>query len=63
MKSKLCPYRRHCHDVSNCETCDFGKEFENLSQKIKRLKEKNEALKAENEELNAKIEILKNPNF
>ena len=63
MKSKLCPYRRHCHDVSNCETRDFGNEFENLSKKIKRLKEKNEALKAENEELKAKIEILKNPNF
>lgn len=70
MKSKICPYRRHCHDVFNCETCDFGKAFEKLSEKIKRLKKKNEALRAENEallavnvELNSKIEILKNPNF
>lgn len=63
MKSRICPYRKHCNSSGECETCDFGKAFENLSRKIKRLKEKNEALQTENEELKTKIEILRNPNF
>ncbi|MBQ8497823.1 MAG: hypothetical protein IJ489_10280 [Clostridia bacterium] len=63
MKSRICPYRQHCCDSGGCETCDFGKAFENLSKKIKKLKAKNEALQAENEELKTKIDILENPNF
>ena len=63
MKSKLCPYRKHCHYSGSCETCDFGKAFENLSKKINMLKEKNKALQAENEALKNKIDILENPNF
>ncbi len=63
MKSKICPYRKHCLDIGTCETCDFGKAMESLKNKIKRLKEKNEALLIENEELKEKIEILKNPNL
>ena len=63
MKSRICPYRRHCHDSGSCETCDFGKAFISLTDKLKRLKEKNKALEIENEELREKIEILRNPNF
>lgn len=63
MKSRICPYRRHCRDTGTCETCDFGKAFENLSAKIKRLKAKNEALREENENLKNRIETLTNPNF
>lgn len=63
MKSRICPYRRHCRDSGTCETCDFGKAFANLSDKIKKLKAKNEALQAENQELKNKIEVLTNPNY
>lgn len=55
-KSKICPYRRHCHSAGDCEPCDFGKAFENLSKKIRRLKEKNRQLTEENEELREDIE-------
>ena len=63
MKSRTCPYRRHCLDRGICETCDFGKAFTNLYSKIKRLKAKNEALRAENEKLKDRIEVLTNPDF
>ena len=63
MKSRVCPYRQHCRDSGDCETCDFGKAFEKQLKKIKSLKEKNRVLRSENEELEKKIEILKNPNF
>jgi predicted RNase H-like nuclease (RuvC/YqgF family) len=63
MKSRTCPYKKHCHSSGDCENCDFGKAFENLSKKIKRLKDKNKALQAENEELKTKIEVLENPDF
>jgi hypothetical protein len=63
MKSKVCPYRRLCCDSGNCETCDFGKAFINLSNKIKSLKAKNKLLQEENEKLKDKLEILTNPNF
>lgn len=63
MKSRICPYRRHCHDSGTCETCDFGKAFINLSDKIKNLKTENKALKEENDRLKERIEILTNPNF
>ena len=63
MKSKICPYRRVCHDSGICEVCDFEKAFINLSDKIKRLKTKNELLKEENQKLKDRIEILTNPSF
>ena len=63
MKNKTCPYRKHCHDVGTCETCDFGRTIESLKNKIKRIKVKNEALQAENEKLKDRIERLTNPNF
>lgn len=62
-KSRLCPYRRHCHSAGDCENCDFGKAFENLNEKNKRLKEKNKALEAENEELKERIEAILHPDF
>lgn len=62
-KSKLCPYRRHCHSAGDCENCDFGKAFENLNKKNKRLKEKNKAIEAENKELKERIEVLLHPDF
>ena len=43
-KSKLCPYRNHCHSAGDCENCDFGKAFEALDKKIERLKKKNRKL-------------------
>ena len=63
MKSRLCPYRSHCHDAGECETCDFEKAFVNLNNKIKRLKSKNQSLQEENERLKARIDVLTNPNF
>lgn len=63
MKSKICPYRKHCHDVGICEDCDYGKTFEKLNKKIKKLETKNGALRAENKELKNRIEVLMNPNF
>lgn len=63
MKSRICPYRRHCHSSGACETCDFGKAFINLSEKNKKLKEQNKALAEENERLKEKIDILLDPNF
>lgn len=63
MKSKICPYRRHCRDSGTCETCDFGKAFANFSEKIKRLKAKNEVLQEENQQLKDRLETLTNPNF
>lgn len=63
MKSRNCPYRRHCRDSGTCETCDFGKAFAKLSDKNKRLTAKNKALQEENEKLKERIETLENPNF
>lgn len=63
MKSRICPYRRHCQSAGTCETCDFGKAFENLSNKIKRLKDKNRRLEEENEKLKERIDTLLYPNF
>lgn len=63
MKSRICPYRRHCRDSGSCETCDFGKAFKSLSDKNKSLKVKNELLEEENQKLKDRIEILTNPNF
>ncbi len=63
MKSKICPYSRHCHDSGNCETCDFEKAFINLSNKINRLRTKNKSLQEENQRLKDRLEILTNPNF
>lgn len=57
MKSRVCPYRRHCRDSGTCETCDFGKAFESLFNKIKRLKSKNKSLEEENQKLKDKLEI------
>ena len=62
-KSRLCPYRRHCHSAGDCENCDFGKAFENLNKKIKSLKEKNESLQNENKALKERIEVLLHPDF
>lgn len=63
MKSRICPYRRHCHSSGTCETCDFGKTFISLCEKNKKLKERNKALAEENAELKRKLDILTNPNF
>lgn len=56
MKSRICPYRRHCHDAGECETCDFHKAFENLNKKIKNLKAKNEKQTEENEKLKKQLD-------
>lgn len=61
MKSRTCPYRRHCHNAGDCETCDFGKAFEKLSGKIRRLKEKNRRLTEENALLRGRIDALDDP--
>ena len=63
MKSRICPYRKICRDGGACETCDFGKAFIKLSNKIKKLKSENEMLQVENQELKDRLEILTNPNF
>lgn len=63
MKSKICPYRKHCYDVGTCETCDFERVFGSLTDKNKKLKAKNKALQEENEKLKDRIETLPNPNF
>ena len=63
MKSKLCPYKRHCHSSGDCENCDFGKAFDGLQGKIDRLKKENMRLEAENQELRDRIDIITNPNF
>ena len=63
MKSRICPCRKLCCSSRDCEICDFGKAFANLSDKIKRLKAKNKALQEENQQLKDRIEILTNPNF
>lgn len=63
MKSRICPYRRHCRDSGICETCDFGKAFAKLSDKNKKLSIKNKALQEEIQNLKDKLEILTNPNF
>ena len=55
MKSKICPYRRHCHGAGDCQECDFGRDFEKLSEKTRRLKDKNRRLIEENEKLKAGI--------
>ena len=63
MKSKLCPYKKHCHSSGDCENCDFGKEFNRLDKKITRLKKDNGVLRAENKELKHRIEVITNPDF
>ena len=63
MVCKLCPYKRHCHDKGTCETCDFGKAFENYNKKIKSLKAKNEQLQKENKALEERIYTLLHPDF
>lgn len=63
MKSRICPYRGHCHSAGDCENCDFGKALEKLNNKIKRLKAVNEKLYAENKELKDRIEIITFPDF
>lgn len=63
MKSRHCPCRNNCHDAGSCETCDFGKAFENMNKKIKRLKDKNKALEEENCRLKNRIDALEAPDF
>jgi cell division protein FtsB len=63
MKSKLCPYKKHCHSAGDCENCDFGKAFVGLQKRITRLKNENESLKAENKYLKNRIEDITNPCF
>lgn len=63
MKSKICPYKDHCHDAGCCEECDHGKSYERLSMRIKRLKSKNEALMQENEQQRKRLETLLHPQF
>ena len=58
-KSKLCPYRNHCHSAGECENCDFGKAFEALGKKIERLKKKNNKLEYENRCLCNEIDNLR----
>lgn len=58
MKSKLCPYKKHCHNAGDCETCDFGIAFGRLEKRIVRLKKENGGLKAQNEELRHRIELV-----
>ncbi len=36
MKSRICPYRRHCQN--ECSDCDFSVTFEKQNKKIKNLK-------------------------
>ena len=55
MVCRACPIRRHCWDKGNCGTCDFGKAFINLNEKINKLKEKNQALEKENEKLKEEL--------
>ena len=63
MVSKLCPAKRHCFDKGSCDSCAFGKAFENYNKKIKNLKTKNEQLQSENKALKERIDTLLNPNF
>lgn len=63
MKCRLCPTRKYCWDVGNCESCDFGKAYEKLNKKNKNLKKKNDQLKAEIDQLKEQLEILRHPNF
>ena len=63
MKSRICPYKNHCHDAGACEECDHGKAYERLANTVKRLRMENKALKEVNESLKNTIEILQNPNF
>ena len=50
-KCRLCPSRKHCWDVGNCDGCDFGKKFYALQRKIDRLKKKNAELISLNNQL------------
>lgn len=63
MKSRVCPYKNHCHMAGYCEDCDHGKAYEGLANNVKRLKAKNKALKEENEALKDRLDILLNPQF
>ena len=63
MKSRVCPYKNHCHDAGNCEDCDHGKAYEGLANKVKRLKAKNKELIEENEILKSRIDVILHPNF
>ena len=68
MKSRICPYRRHCKN--ECLDCDFSITFEKQNNKIKNLKKKLktsqiviENLRGLVEDLENRIEVLLNPNF
>lgn len=69
-KCRLCPSRKHCWDVGNCEECEFGKAYYALQRKIRRLEKKNAELIALNNQLRADVveleeknNIITNPNF
>lgn len=68
MKSRICPYRRHCQN--ECSDCDFSITYEKQRKKIKNLENKLKTsqniiknLRVHIEELEYRIEVLKNPNF
>lgn len=63
MRSRICPYREHCHDAGNCEECDHGKTYDGLTRRIKRLKARNETLMRENERLKEQLETILHPQF
>ena len=63
MKSRICPYKAHCHDAGDCEDCDHGKTYEGLAKRIKRLKARNEALVQENERLKERLATILHPQF
>jgi hypothetical protein len=63
MVCKHCPARRHCFDKGSCESCAFGKAFENLYKKAGRSKAKIKELEAENKALKERLETLLHPDF
>lgn len=48
MKSKLCPYKKHCHSAGDCETCDYEKVYKRCKRKIARQQAEIERLTNEN---------------
>ena len=63
MVCKICHVKKTCFDKGLCDTCDFGKAFVSMSNKIKRLTAKNAALQKENREFKDRLETITNPNF
>ena len=56
MKSRICPYRKHCKN--ECSDCDFSITFEKQNKKIKSLKKKLETSQIVIENLKGLVESL-----